>query len=139
MQPSNHVHKPILVVEDDIDIRETLSEFLESEGYRVCLAANGREGIEQLRSMNRPCLVLLDLFMPILDGIGFLETLQKDHGEDTVAALPIVVVSAAPPEGEIAKKAKSLTTGFIKKPLDLEIILRVVEKHCCDLNANDSQ
>ncbi len=60
--------KDILVVEDDAGIREALRMILELEGYNIREASNGKEGLEVLKSMPRPCLILLDLMMPIMDG-----------------------------------------------------------------------
>ena len=62
----------ILLVEDEPAIRENLKQLLELEGYPVFTAADGREGLSALKSMPRPCLVLLDLLMPVMNGSSFL-------------------------------------------------------------------
>lgn len=119
----------VLLIEDDVSIREVVKEILEQEGYSVFTAENGKVGIDVLNSVPSPCLILLDLFMPVMSGIDFLETLQKDN-HHIIASLPIVVISASPPEGEAAKAVRPLINGFIKKPVDLDVLFKIVEKYC---------
>jgi CheY-like chemotaxis protein len=70
---------PILLIEDDRDIRETLARTLENAGYKVVTAANGLEALSVARRLSiRPSVILLDLRMPILDGYGFLAERRKD-------------------------------------------------------------
>ena len=64
---------PVLVVDDDLDIRETVVQLLEDEGYVVFAAEHGASALSRLRGIDPPCVVLLDLFMPVLDGKGFLD------------------------------------------------------------------
>ena len=115
--------KSILVVEDDEDIRESLAAVLEAEGYTVFVAANGKEALERLAVVAQPCLILLDLMMPIMGGIEFLSLLRK---EDVLAAIPVVILSAWSKEAEKA----SNTQGFVRKPVDLEALLRLVQQYC---------
>lgn len=82
---------PILVVEDDSDIRETLQQVLELEGYRVATAANGHEGLAALETGERPSLILLDLMMPVMSGAEMLDHLRTD---ERLADIPVVVVTA---------------------------------------------
>ena len=117
--------RDILVVEDDQDISESLRDLLESEGYHVATAANGREGIEVLRAQNlQPCVVLLDLMMPVMNGWQFLEAKAADDG---LSAIPVVVVSAYGDRFDSACKA---TAGFISKPIDLGRLLGLVHRLC---------
>lgn len=82
----------ILVVDDDRDIRETLVDALESEGYAVISAVDGVDALERLRSEDRaPSVILLDLMMPRMNGLEFREALAQ---VDSWARIPIVVVSA---------------------------------------------
>jgi CheY-like chemotaxis protein len=112
----------VLIVEDDRDIRESLQEILEFEGYEVLTATNGKEGVEALSRMPRPCLILLDLMMPVMNGWQFLEAQKSNH---CLATIPVVVVSAVSERDKAAGAA-----AFIKKPVDLESLLKTVEKYC---------
>src|SRR5690606_31199014 len=77
MTPSCAVERTILVVEDDPEILESLCDVLELEGYQVVAASNGQQALEQLRRMSRPCLVLLDLMLPVMDGKELLATIRQ--------------------------------------------------------------
>ena len=115
--------KTVLVIEDDASIRETLQEALEGEGYTVRTAANGREGLDSMRAQpSRPCLVLVDMMMPVMTGREFLDEVLKDSD---LATTPVFVVSAIADRGNTAGAA-----GFIRKPADLNVVLSMVEKHC---------
>ena len=112
----------ILVVEDNDDVREMMAVTLELEGHKVDTAANGREALEKLRTGEKPCLILLDLMMPVMNGWEFRRALQQDPVLRTV---PVVVVSAA--TGDIVKKTPA--DAFLSKPVDMDRLLDVV----CDL------
>lgn len=112
----------ILIVEDEPSIRETLCALLELEGYPVYTAENGKEGLKLLREIPRPCLVLLDLLMPVMNGMEFLEA--KSH-EDTIAAIPVCVVS-----GVAERPALPPISHFIKKPIEFDGLLKFIRQHC---------
>src|SRR5690606_16492213 len=76
--PRASVTRAMLVVEADVDVRETLEDILESEGYTVTTAANGQEALERLSGAALPCVVLLDLMMPVMNGREFLAALRRD-------------------------------------------------------------
>ena len=82
----------VLVVEDDEVIRESMRELFELEGFDVVTASNGREALEVVRGGTRPCAVVLDLFMPVMDGWQFLAEIDRDRD---LADLPVTVVSAS--------------------------------------------
>jgi CheY-like chemotaxis protein len=112
----------ILLIEDESDIRTILKDALEWEGYRVYTASNGKEGMEILPGMPAPSLILLDLMMPVMNGWEFANALQTDHAYRNV---PIVALSAfSDPEKEIRVE------GFIKKPVDLDLLLALVRERC---------
>ncbi|OFZ55759.1 MAG: hypothetical protein A2428_03685 [Bdellovibrionales bacterium RIFOXYC1_FULL_54_43] len=115
----------ILIVEDDTAIRETIQLLLESEGYNVVTATNGREAIEILHSQSQDhtCLVLLDLMMAVMSGWEFLELRKTDVA---LAPIPVIVVSAVADQKVKAAGA----TGFIKKPVDLDVLLKIVKQYC---------
>jgi CheY-like chemotaxis protein len=112
--------KTIVLVEDDDGIRETMASLLEDEGFRVVQAANGEEGLAGLRSTADACLVLLDLWMPVMNGWQMLEAMRDDPALQRV---PVLVISAAgdltPPEG---------ASAFLRKPIRLETLLANVEQ-----------
>ena len=113
--------KTILVIEDDHDTRVSLRTTLEREGYFVFSAANGRQGLETLQRIKPPCLILLDVVMPLMNGEEFMQALETDPD---LHMIPVVVVSAFP---DLAKKL--VTKAFVQKPVDLKSLLRVVETH----------
>jgi CheY-like chemotaxis protein len=116
----------VLIVEDDYDIREVLTEVLQDEGYQVMGGANGREALDLLLATQAiPKLILLDLMMPVMSGWQFAEKLREDA---RYKALPIVVVSA---DGNLQQKAASLgASGYLRKPIEIEALLEVVERYC---------
>jgi CheY-like chemotaxis protein len=132
MKEMTHVHEhcsSILVVEDDEAIRESLKDILEQEGYSVLTADNGQSGLEVLQSKPSLCLIILDLFMPIMNGVDFLEALRQKN-VSFLSEFSILILSASPPDSEMSLKVKSLAKGFIKKPVDLSFFLGLVSKYC---------
>jgi len=114
---------PILIVEDDPDVRDTLREVLESEGLSVMTATNGKEALERLASSPRPCMILLDLLMPVMNGLEVLDALRLDP---RLATIPVIIVSA---HDHLAGQAKG-ATGFLKKPVDLDVLVETVQRAC---------
>src|SRR3989442_1487415 len=108
----------VLVVDDDAEIRETLSTLLQHEGYTVVRAENGKQALEQLHAVHPSC-VLLDLMMPVMSGWEVLEEVQESV---ELSQIPIVVVSAM-----CAPGAKAC----LQKPVDLDELLEVVDSCCC--------
>ena len=120
MRDAEHV---IFVVDDDESIRESLCEIFEDEGHRALGLANGAAALEALERGLRPCLILLDLMMPIMDGWDFRER-QLSHPE--FASIPVVVITAAGNVDTTGLKANRV----LAKPLKLEHVLHEVEQHC---------
>lgn len=116
----------ILLIDDEISIRDVLTELLEDEGYGVVTAANGLEAINALRhSSEPPCVILLDLMMPVMTGWEFRKEQQQDPA---LAAIPIVVLSATP---NIKREASALgAAGHIPKPINFDTLLATVERYC---------
>jgi CheY-like chemotaxis protein len=111
----------ILFVEDDADIRDTLADVLEEDGFAVKSAAHGQEALELLRGGLRPSLILLDLMMPIMNGWQFRAQQLK---EPDLSGIPVVVVSAG---ANIEQSAAGLSAaGFVKKPVVLDNLLNAV-------------
>ena len=112
----------ILVVEDDIDIRSALVQILRMEGHVTAEAANGKEALEYIRNNPKPCMVLLDMMMPVMSGRQFLDAFKNEPESSSV---PVVIISA------VADRID--TTGakeFIRKPLEVSKLLEVIAKYC---------
>jgi CheY-like chemotaxis protein len=115
----------IVVVEDDPDAREALTMLLEGEGYTVAAAAHGQEALELLANLPTPCLILLDLTMPVMDGWRFRAVqLANPH----YSAIPVVVVTAAdlsqhPPTG-------LTNVTVLTKPVEPDQLMALVKEHC---------
>lgn len=110
----------ILVVDDEADIRATVSAMLEIEGYDVAEASNGADALHVLEA-RRPDLILLDMRMPILDGWGFAAELRR-RGHRT----PIVVMTAARDAAHWA--AEIAAAAFVAKPFGFEDLMAAVEQ-----------
>jgi CheY-like chemotaxis protein len=115
-------HRPVLVVDDDPDIRETLRFVLEDAGYPVYAAENGKEALAILSSAERlPGLILLDLMMPVMSGDEMLRALKQVKA---LAQIPVTIVTAS------GAPMPPLASGLLKKPVDLDVLLRIVERSC---------
>jgi CheY-like chemotaxis protein len=118
-----HPLAPILVVDDDPDIREALCELLEDEGYHAASASNGQEALIYLSSKERPCMILLDLMMPVMDGWEFRRRQQNDP---RWSEIPVVVITAAGKHGAGSIAAECI----LPKPLRVESVLEAIEQYC---------
>lgn len=112
--------KPILVVDDDADIRETVADVLDHLGYSVITAENGRVALDLLRAGPPPALILLDLMMPDMDGWEFLSELRASPPFESV---PVVILSA------MDRARGPAEAGYLRKPFDLDDLLAVVERY----------
>jgi two-component system chemotaxis response regulator CheY len=117
--------KKILVIEDDISIRELLVELLQGEGYDVTSAFNGIEGLKKLESESPlPNLILIDLMMPGMDGYTFRQHQLKNQ---EWGKIPTVVMSA---ESNAKEKMQDFNiTAFLSKPVELDAILTTVARY----------
>lgn len=115
----------ILVVDDDIDIREAMVFVLEDAGYRVSAAENGARALDRLHGGTAPSLILLDLMMPIMDGWQFLTEVAR---EPRLAAIPIVAITGV---GASVLRTMSLgTDAILEKPVNLDLLLATVQRYC---------
>lgn len=117
---------PILVIEDEPDVRESIKEILEIEGFRVATAGNGEEALTLLQSGTRTCLILLDLMMPVMDGWQFLKILKEKH-QDVFSTIPIIVVSAA---ADLTTVEQQYSCRVMNKPCNIESLLALAHEHC---------
>jgi len=117
--------KRVLIVEDDDDVRAALAAFLEGEGHEVTEAAHGAEALKRMRDTGGICLVVLDLWMPVMDGWQFRAAQKQDPA---LARVPVVVITAD-------DRAKQRTrdfgeAGWMTKPIDFGRLLELVNAHC---------
>ena len=115
-----------MVVEDDADVREAISEVLSDCDYKPLHAANGAEALQRLRTAAvRPCVILLDMMMPTMDGWQFRAAQKSDP---SVSDIPVVVLSAHANGSEAAAKMDAV--AYLAKPVSLEKLVTVVERFC---------
>ena len=116
---------PVLIVEDEEDIRDLVVELLTSQGYAVCVAGHGADALAQLRAGYKPCLILLDLTMPVMDGWTFCQEREKDP---SLAGIPVVVVSAVPQNDP--RNGRIRAVEHLLKPLNIGKLLETVAQYC---------
>lgn len=113
---------PILIVDDDESILSTVEFLLVDEGYPVTLASNGQEALARA-AQQPPCLILLDMKMPIMDGWTFAATYRQQPAPHA----PIIVMTAA---HEPASRAKAITAdAYIAKPFNIDQLLALVRRY----------
>ena len=116
----------VLVVEDDVDIRQALMEILEEHGFAALGARDGAEALDLLsRAAELPCLILLDLMMPVMDGASFREAQREDP---RLASIPVVVLSAY---RDVDRHAAPLdAVSVLRKPPSVRELVTVLRTHC---------
>ena len=123
----------VLIVEDDTDLRETLSQILTDEGYRVWSVEHGQAALDCLRDGSKPCLILLDLTMPVMNGWQFRAEQREDPD---LCEIPVVVISAG---ANLADQVVPLGIhDFIRKPIQLGQLLATVGRYCGEPDASSA-
>ena len=117
--------RTVLVVEDDACIRETLIDVLEDCGYQAIGAANGAEALARLQSGGRPSVILLDLMMPVMDGIEFRKVQLESPA---VADIPVVVLSAHRDPDSLADELRP--AALLRKPVRLPELIGALGSQC---------
>jgi CheY-like chemotaxis protein len=116
----------VLVVDDDYGIREVLSEVLSDAGYSTATASDGDEALRYLQSAPLlPCVILLDLMMPVMTGWEFRLAQQQDP---RLAPIPVVALSAR--RGVTHERYQITVDAFMHKPVDLDQLLDLVQGYC---------
>ncbi|MDQ2854904.1 MAG: response regulator, partial [Acidobacteriota bacterium] len=114
-----------LVVDDEVNLRESLVELIAGEGFRVAQASNGEEAVESLRKATvDPDVVFLDVRMPKMDGLEVLRVIQ----EEKLTSAPVIVLSAF---GDSSKMIAAMRLGaydYLTKPLDLDEIVATLRR-----------
>ena len=121
----------VLVVDDDADVREMLELFLTHSGFEIRSAANGAQALERMRE-KRPCVVLLDLMMPVMTGWQFRERQLEDPA---LASVPVVVITAAYDHKSVGRQ---LGLPCLSKPVDLEELVTIVHQACDGVRGENS-
>ena len=110
---------PLLIVEDEIAVRDALTELVNKDGREIVTASDGQEALARLAEVPRPCLILLDLMMPRMNGWEFL---QRKSADPLIADIPTIVLSGS---GRPAGAAHHLT-----KPVDVNRLLTLIDQYC---------
>lgn len=119
----NRVPFQVLLVEDDVDIREAIADLLEEFGYAVRTACNGREALDILATGYLPDLILLDLMMPVMDGWALKAELAESK---ELQAIPVVVLTA---DVNVTGLAGSLPgSDYLRKPIAVDQLLRMLDR-----------
>ncbi len=112
------VRGPLLLIEGDPDLTDVLAEVLEAEGHAVVRTAHVAEALEWLARGQRPALVLLDLLMPRMEGLAFLERLRASPEH---ADLPVVALSTAPVK-------HPCVVALLRKPFEMTLLAATVRR-----------
>lgn len=119
-----HRHS-VLLIEDDTDAREPLEEILRQEEVTVIVADDGAEAHEHLRGGTRPCVIVLDLLMPGMNGYQFRAEQMRDPA---LARIPVIVLS-----GDDRVDEKALQLGieeYLRKPVDIGHLMAAIDANC---------
>ncbi|MEO6598914.1 MAG: response regulator [Polyangiaceae bacterium] len=111
----------VLIVEDEEDLRELMSDALQMRGYRVVTALEGEDAFRKIADIGRPCVILLDLLMPGMNGWEFFEKIRT---RPDLASVPIIVHSSA------ASRAPAGVTRVVHKPLAFDSLVSIVSEYC---------
>jgi CheY-like chemotaxis protein len=114
---------PVLIVEDDEDLRDMMAQMLTIEGFAAASVSNGREALDYLHTADKPSVILLDLMMPVMDGWEFR---RQQKADPDLAPVPVIVLSAL----DEGRAAPVDADAFLKKPLDFDRLLDLVRDRC---------
>jgi CheY-like chemotaxis protein len=126
MAPVSEANDTVLIVDDDSAVRTALKELFETEGYAVAVASNGRAALNHLGAGLRPCVVLLDLMMPVMDGWDFRTEQLKDP---VLKEIPVFIITAAGFSNQTIR-VQFGDIPFVPKPPPHEELLAMVERVC---------
>lgn len=115
----------ICIVEDTPDLLDNLTLFLQLEGYDAIACKNGREALHSIRT-EVPDLIITDLWMPEMDGFALIQAIKT---EEHLSDIPIAVFSAAPLSESEKKMLDGKITGFIKKPITMDDLVRSINQY----------
>ena len=121
----SHTSCSVLVVDDDDELRDTVTELLRLEGFDVSSASNGHEALEFLRSNPAPHVIVLDLMMPVMNGQQFR---QAQLDAPAFAAIPVVLLTAVH-NGRQQAEAMGVS-DFFSKPVDFDVFIAALRTYC---------
>jgi two-component system response regulator MprA len=121
----------VMVVDDERETRDAIQFLLEAYGFAVTGAVDGADALRQLKAGVRPCVILLDLMMPRMNGWSFRYAQRADAG---LADIPVGVFTAHPNAKEEAEALGA--EAWFRKPPDIERILDFIDRHCTDVTAD---
>jgi CheY-like chemotaxis protein len=119
----------ILVIDDEAPIRENLVRFLVLQGHQVLQAADGRLGLEAIRT-HKPDFILCDVMMPHLDGF---EVLAATHADPALRGIPFVFLSASAEPEKLEAALKQGATGYVTKPFNLSNLRQLLATQLAQL------
>jgi CheY-like chemotaxis protein len=120
--PAPELRPAVLVVEDDPDVSTSINDIVEERGYRAICVGNGREALSALED-ERPALMLVDLFMPIMNGVEFLKVIKSSP---KLATIPRVIMTGA--NDPMISVKEDVTVLY--KPVDFDALGRLLQKYC---------
>ena len=119
----------ILIIDDEVKLRETICELLCFDGYDVCTAQDGKEGLEKVKHF-KPDLIICDVMMPIMDGYGFMEKHRiSDH-----SFIPVLFLTARVEQKDEERGVAFGVKGYIKKPFVLKELRQLIDSHLLPQN-----
>lgn len=116
------------IVDDDPEIRHTVRVVLEDEGYAVVEAADGVEALDILRTASTSFVVLLDLRMPRLDGMGVLQMVADDQRLLERHAYVVMTANAPPLPDDLSALLAQLSVPVLRKPFDIDVLVQLVQE-----------
>jgi CheY-like chemotaxis protein len=126
MDEDGNRNKLVMIIDDDRDVREAIIDVLADASYQPLSARDGQDALDQLGAATAlPCLILLDVMMPGMDGWGFR---QVQSADPRLGAIPVVVLTAHTNASQTAKRMHA--AGSLKKPVELEELLAIVDRFC---------
>jgi CheY-like chemotaxis protein len=120
--PTPTLRPAVLIVEDDHDVALTINDVVEDSGYRAICASNGREALLLLED-EVPALMLIDLFMPVMNGVELLKVIKKSP---KLASIPRVIMTAA--NDQMIGVREDVTVLY--KPVDFDALTRLLQRYC---------
>jgi len=124
MSPAGVARTTVFLIEDDNEIRESLTEALEEAGLSVSWAPNGRLALDRLRAAPLPDVIVLDLMMPVMDGWQFREEQLND---DRLKGVPAIVVTATLIDEQIARERLG-NVAYFPKPFNLAKLIDAIKR-----------